>query len=421
MAKIDYSLGTKVLRILKENTDEQTPITIKEIVEELNYEYDRRSVSKVLIDLEDSNLLKTGKVSGKKGIYFVKEKTDLEISDVRALIELIACSKHLDRALSDKLANKLLNQISKNEAERIPTMFDNVSNGDVIWFKTKKWNVHSVVKAFGSQNCTVKKDIGENVEIRVLTSKSEAIDFVFDTLGDVEVIEPRDVRVEIRGVAQKIRKQYLEEERDLYLSEIELLKTTNKKEMNLENINISNWHEHKKYDVERIFFKRVNESDISFVSGKKNLRSFCSISNPIVVYDFLKDAMGLKEISIIFNEEDYSLEFIKDCKSLESLLIGDTNRVKNVDCLYQPLNLKRLLLFYETTVDIEKFKKYNPDTEIIIGRDEAEKAMGISKNIFVPVEEYKISDEKSETMETKDWLMALLDNYRKAKNRKKYE
>lgn len=109
-----------VLNILKEKSDEENPISIKEIIQELN-EYgisaERKSIYSD-IKLINENVVDVYKSVGKKRGYYIDNR-DFEIPELKLMIDAVQAARFITPKKSRELIKKMTTLTSKNYAKKL--------------------------------------------------------------------------------------------------------------------------------------------------------------------------------------------------------------------------------------------------------------------------------------------------------------
>ena len=401
-----------ILHYLKKNSCEKQPICVRKIANEIGY--DRRTVGKALKVLNEKHLVGLS-TKTKRDYYYYCADALFTSAEAKSLIDIIDDS---DIENKKEIKNKILNQLSDSDKKSLE---------QTAVKKTTPLRVRLL--CFGNDRDEARDKIKRTFEnIRFSNNQYEArienvqedklISFLLLNHSCVEIVEPVEMREKLRELSKNIRNLYLKK-CDFYGAEIKRLENGSRK-MHFENIDINNKDKHISFDVESVYLRNVKESDIRFLENKINLNTFVSIENKIQDYSCLVSAPNLSKLAIVFNKANFNIGFVSRCKNLTVLLIDSVRMIKDIENVYQALNLKYLLLFNAAGFDVERFLDLNPSTKVITSRKEAEKEFQIFEKTDIPLEEYKISDEDAEKMSDAERLLNLLDRYQDAKSRSRY-
>ena len=256
-----------------------------------------------------------------------------------------------------------------------------IGKSETIKLKVKRDDIGRLFDAFGTKVRIPKVEIENNAPVLNVDLKANTQDMLLWALQNsdiAEVVAPQSLRDKLMQTLRNAKNIYLSTPTDIYQAEMhkltagKALEEPENTEMDFSDIDLTQFSSYKQIDVAKYRFWKVKLQDISFVAGKKHLRSFYSFENPIKDFAPLAEALYLQDVSIIFGELE-SLDFVPKCRCLRSLTLGGT-KIKDASAMYTRLvpQLDMLKLFHGTEIDVELFKKYNPATKVIIGRKEAE-------------------------------------------------
>ena len=109
-----------ILRILYENTDEQSTLSITDIVELLDKQGIRAHRRTIMADLE--SIEETGidiiTIKSTQNRYFIGNR-DFELAEVKLLVDAVESSKLITQKKSNELIRKLATLVSKNQASEL--------------------------------------------------------------------------------------------------------------------------------------------------------------------------------------------------------------------------------------------------------------------------------------------------------------
>lgn len=152
-----------ILKILNEKSDEENPISMKELIEELNkYRIDaeRKSIYNDIKLLQDYGI-DICKVSGKKFGYFIGNR-DFETPELKLMIDAVQSAKFITPKKSRELIRKIESLTSKNFAKKLESQ---VFIDDRIKYQNEEiyYNIDKIQRAIMNDNMITFKYYKYNI------------------------------------------------------------------------------------------------------------------------------------------------------------------------------------------------------------------------------------------------------------------
>ena len=210
-----------IYNVLKKYTDVEHPLKVSEIVELIKREYGEDVSSKTI--RRDFKVLETKfgvTIENLDNKYYMDcEETDFDLSEIRALVDMVNYSRFVDENFSKQLTNKLISLLNENDKKSfigydkymkdvktinkevfytIQTISEAILNKKYIQFDYYKYNLKKKLefrKSFLVFPITILCDVGQYYSI-VANENKELLDFRLDRIKNIKLKEGKPIFIE---------------------------------------------------------------------------------------------------------------------------------------------------------------------------------------------------------------------------------
>lgn len=238
--------------------------------------------------------------------------------------------------------------------------FMSTAKPEKILFKIESKNLSQVIDTFGN-SYEIKKNETNYKTIEVSCNKEDGFYWAMQNGGTVEILEPQELRDQIRDAVEGMAMRYLQRDGDRYTEAIR--KFDINWDLDLSGIIIGPRTAHLKLkNLKCLCLSDNNISDISFIDNYENMNVIKLMNNPI------KDLTPLAKRDKICDVwlKNLPVTDLSPLKDMKSLSFVSLELDSNVDysVLYELKNLKSLSITHNNDVDIEKLKEMLPNVRI---------------------------------------------------------
>lgn len=273
-------------------------------------------------------------------------------------IDKIKDAKKLDSKVKSRTNTELKGTIVSDYLSSHPFM--STAKPEKILFKIESKYLSHVVDTFGN-SYDIKKDEINYKTIEVTCNKEDGFYWAMQNGGYVEILQPQELRDQIRDAVEGMAMRYLQRDGDRYTEAIRA--TDNNGDLDLTGIIVGNRTVH--HSLRKLKSLRLSDnnlSDISFIKNYENLYVLSITNNPVVDISPLADREFVHTLTL----ENLPLKDLSPIKMMKSLkyLSLDLSECEDYSVLYELKNLKRLTIQPKGVIDVERIKTNNPEIRI---------------------------------------------------------
>ena len=233
--------------------------------------------------------------------------------------------------------------------------FMSTAKPEQIVFKIESRHMGRVVDTFGNAYKAI--DEGSYKKVTVRCNIDDGFYWAMQNGGFVEILEPQELRDQIRDAVEGMAMRYLQRDGDRYTEAIRA--TNNNGDLDLTGIIVGGRKAHHSLkSLKSLRLSDNNITDISFIKNYENLYVLNLTNNPIVDISPLSDMEHVHTLSLE-NLLVKDLTPLKDMKALKYLSLN-LEECEDYSVLYELGNLNRLSIQPKGLIDAEKIKANNP-------------------------------------------------------------
>lgn len=328
----------------------------------VSFDYNEYKIDKKLHVVLNQVIEKPSKIITFEGHYYMLCNSDKKQHNIYRIdkitgIKLVEPSELLKKDEYSVLSS----QINTSEYLDSDLCFDENKNVHVRFLIAPE-AVEIVVDHFGNNFRLIEENGGRYI-IDVYCNLADAYYWTLQYGKYVRVIEPSELKDEIRYVSEKLSKFYMVGNRNRLDKAIYDYKKRNVLDLtgvNLKNINVLS----EVMDPVEIILKMNFINDFSFLKKYIKLKSLKIVGQYVEDFSFLYHLEELEYLRLK-NTGFKDLNQISKCKKIKKLCILESG-LENLEILYKLTKLEVLQIDYSTAeeIDINRLKKNNPDIQI---------------------------------------------------------